>query len=263
MSALRRSRRATSISTSSSRTTSRRSPIRSCPTRRLCAFETPDEEFTTALRRYAGADALAGSSTEQHRIVYEQKRQQALQTMIVWLQHNMANAMDRDLPRSGEAAGHLAPTDPRCKDVREGTDRCDRGAPPRTASRGSLLPGLSRVLGRNYEAEATTEPCRPPSSPEFATRRPTALGAKVLTSLGLADMNGQIVTDGEFAKALLGALDSTSGKALKNRAEMLTERDPRGAHVGAMAPRALVACRCRCRALPRRAARARLPGRTS
>ena len=34
---------------------------------------------------------------------------------------------------------------------------------------------------------------------------PTALGTKVLTSLGSIDMNGQIVTDGEFAKALLGA----------------------------------------------------------
>ena len=47
---------------------------------------------------------------------------------------------------------------------------------------------------------------------QVATRRSTALGTKVLTSLGLANMNGQIVTDGEFAKALLGALEAPAAR---------------------------------------------------
>ena len=129
---------------------------------------------------------------------------------------------DGDVPRRDQAAGHLAPTDPGGQDIRKGADRCDRGPCARAAFRGTL-PRLSAVLGRDHEAELRRTVQAAIS--QVATRRPTALGTKVLTSLGLADMNGQIVTDGEFAKGLVTALDRAGGKAL-NRSEILTERDP-------------------------------------
>ena len=41
-------------------------------------LEHPDEEFTSALRRFAGASALAAESTAAHRAVYDEKSQTAL-----------------------------------------------------------------------------------------------------------------------------------------------------------------------------------------
>src|SRR5207244_4149868 len=40
-------------------------------------LDNPDEEFKAALRKYAGANALAGESTVTHRAVYEDKRSAA------------------------------------------------------------------------------------------------------------------------------------------------------------------------------------------
>ena len=181
----------------------------------------PDEEFTAALRRYAGADALAGSSTEQHRLVYEQKRQQALQTMVVWLRQNMANAMTVTYRGETKALGTWLQQIPGAKtSVKAQIDAiAARALEPHFDERYPGYPAFSAEITKQ-SFDGTVQA----AISQVATRRPTALGTKVLTSLALADMNGQIVTDGEFAKALLTALDGTGGKAL-NRSEMLTERD--------------------------------------
>ena len=221
-SARRRSRRGTSTSTSSSRTRSPRSPTRSWPTRPSSGSQSPDDEFTTALRRYAGADALTASSTEQHRLVYEQKRQQALQTMVVWLRQNMANAMTVTYRGETKPLGTWLQQIPGAKtSVKAQIDAiAARALEPHFEERYPGYPAFSAEITKQ-SFDGTVQA----AISQVATRRSTALGTKVLTSLGLADMNGQIVTDGEFAKALLAALEGSGGKAV-NRSELLTERDP-------------------------------------
>ena len=53
----------------------------------------PDDDFTEALRRYAGAVALEAESTGQHRTVYAQKHQEHLKAMVAWLQQHMGDAV--------------------------------------------------------------------------------------------------------------------------------------------------------------------------
>ncbi|MFN2469626.1 MAG: DUF6079 family protein [Gaiellaceae bacterium] len=182
----------------------------------------PDEEFTTALRRYAGADALTARSTEQHRLVYEQKRQQALQTMVVWLRQNMANAMTVTYRGETKPLGTWLQQIPGAKtSVKAQIDAiAARALEPHFEERYPGYPAFSAEITKQ-SFDGTVQA----AISQVATRRSTALGTKVLTSLGLADMKGQIVTDGEFAKAVLIALEGSGGKAV-NRSELLTERDP-------------------------------------
>ena len=49
----------------------------------------PDDDFTAALRRYAGSVALEMESTGQHRTVYGEKRQRYLQDMVAWLKKTL------------------------------------------------------------------------------------------------------------------------------------------------------------------------------
>jgi hypothetical protein len=185
-------------------------------------LESPDDEFTNALRRYAGADALAGSSTEQHRPVYEQKRQQALQTMVVWLRQNMANAMTVTYRGETKPLGTWLQQIPGAKtSVKAQIDAiAARALEPHFAERYPGYPTFSAEITKQ-SFDGTVQA----AIAQVATRRSTALGTKVLTSLGLADISGQIVIDGEFAVALLTALDGAGGKAV-NRSDLLLERDP-------------------------------------
>jgi Family of unknown function (DUF6079) len=191
------------------------------PDETFVRLESPDEEFTSALRRYAGADALAASSTEQHRLVYEQKRQQALQTMVVWLRQNMANAMTVTYRGETKPLGTWLQQIPGARtSVKAQIDAIGaRALEPHFDARYPGYPAFSAEITKQ-SFDGTLQA----AIAQVATRRATALGTKVLTSLALADMNGQIVTDGEFATMLIGALDNASGKAV-NRSELLTERD--------------------------------------
>ena len=56
-------------------------------------LEGQDEEFTVALRRYAGARELARESTADRRPIYEQKARAAQQTMVSWLRSKLPTAM--------------------------------------------------------------------------------------------------------------------------------------------------------------------------
>lgn len=192
------------------------------PDESFMRLESPDDEFTTALRRYAGADALATSSTEQHRLVYEQKRQQALQTMVVWLRQNMAHAMTVTYRGETKPLGTWLQQIPGAKtSVKAQIDAiAARALEPHFEERYPGYPSFSAEITKQ-SFDGTVQA----AIAQVATRRSTALGTKVLTSLGLADMSGQIVTDGEFADALITALGAAGGKAV-NRPELLSERDP-------------------------------------
>jgi hypothetical protein len=192
------------------------------PDETFVRLESPDDEFTAALRRYAGADALAGSSTEQHRPIYEQKRQQALQTMVSWLRKNMANAMSVTYRGDTKPLGTWLQQIPGAKTtVKAQIDAITaRALEPHFDARYPGYPAFSAEITRQ-SFDGTVQA----AIAQVATHRSTNLGTKVLSSLGLIDLNGQIVTDGEFAKALMSALQQAGGKAV-NRSELLTERDP-------------------------------------
>lgn len=192
------------------------------PDETFLRLESPDDEFTTALRRYAGADALAGRSTEQHRLVYEQKRQQALQTVVVWLRQNMANAMTVTYQGETKPLGTWLQQIPGGKtSVKAQIDAiAARALEPHFEQRYHGYPSFSAEITRQ-SFDGTVQA----AIAQIATRRSTALGSKVLTSLGLLDINDQIVTDGELAEALLKPLEAAGDKAV-NRAELLSERDP-------------------------------------
>ncbi len=142
--------------------------------------------------------------------------------MVGWLRQNMANAMTVTYRGETKPLGTWLAADPWRQDFRQGADRRDRRARSRTTLRGTLS-SLSRV--RSEITNQTFDETVQAAIAQIATERATAVGTKVLTSLSLLDRNGHIVTEGEFANALLAALEGPDGKAL-NRSDMLIERDP-------------------------------------
>ena len=83
----------TSTFTSCSPMTRLISQTRKKPDEVFFRLASPDDDFTDALRRYAGAVALEGESTGQHRTVYAEKRQRYLQVMVQWLRAHMGDAV--------------------------------------------------------------------------------------------------------------------------------------------------------------------------
>ena len=160
----------------------------------------PDEEFTQALRRYAGAAALESESTGQHRTVYQEKRQRYLQEMVAWLKKHMGDAVT--VTYQGEVkplASWLAGAQgPRAK--RERADRHHRGVGAQLALRGPL-PGLPELR----RADHTLEPCRDVKQAlnQIVTGRPNALGGKVLAALNLVDLEGNLIDTGASPTELL------------------------------------------------------------
>ena len=71
-------------------------------------LEGQDDEFTGALRRYAGARELARESTADRRPIYEQKAREAQQAMVSWLRSKLPMAMSVTLPRREEDPRRVA-----------------------------------------------------------------------------------------------------------------------------------------------------------
>lgn len=192
------------------------------PDETFIRLDYPDDEFTNALRRYSGADALAASSTEQHRLIYEEKRRRALQEMVVWLRRNMANAMTVTYRGDRKPLGTWLQQIPGAKSsVKAQIDAiAARALEPHFEARYPGYPVFAAEITRG-SFEGTVQA----AIAQIVTRRATALGSKILGSLRLVDVNGNVVIDGEFATQLLEALETTGGKAV-NRSELLAERDP-------------------------------------
>lgn len=185
-------------------------------------LEKPADEFTADLRRYAGATALAGESTTTHRTVYEDKARVALQSMVTWLRKNMGDAISVTYrgvkqPLSVRLA---AVTGPRAS-VKQQVDSIAASAlVPNFESRYPGYPKFAAEITRGNLLESARQ-----ALTYISPGRRTELGAKVLQSLGLVDMAGELVDTGEFAAALRESLASSGGKAL-NRSELLVQRDP-------------------------------------
>jgi hypothetical protein len=186
-------------------------------------LEGQDDEFTAALRRYAGALELAKESTADRRPIYEQKAREAQQDIVSWLRTNLSTAM------SVTYRGDKRTIDEWLKVV-EG-DRASVAQQLRSITAHILVehfeerfPGYPKFgveitpanLGQAVQASLTqlADPARA-----------TTASRKLLASLSLLGSDDAATADGEFAEALLKKLEDAGGKVV-NRSELLSERDP-------------------------------------
>jgi Family of unknown function (DUF6079) len=183
----------------------------------------PAEEFTAALRRYAGATAKAKESTQTHRPVYEDKARRALQDMVAWLRSNMATAMTVTYRGETKPFGTWLATVPgeRSK-VQDQIDAVASTAlADHFASRHPGYPRFSRrITPSTLEADVRV------ALTQIASRRPTGAGTAMLESLELLAPNGaELRADGTYAAELLAKLDAAGGKVV-NRSDLLQPLDP-------------------------------------
>lgn len=182
----------------------------------------PADDFTDALRRYAGSAALEAESTGQHRTVYAEKRQRHLQSMVTWLKTNMGSAVT--VTYQGETqpvAAMLASSQGSRATVKDQIDTIAATAlAAHFEDRYPGYPAFGVQLTRANLAESVKQALQ-----QVVTTRSNVLGSKVLAALGLLDVQGNLVADGPQAARLLAEVAGADGQAV-NRGELLAERDP-------------------------------------
>lgn len=183
----------------------------------------PSDEFTTALRRYAGATAKAKESTSTHRPVYEDKSRRALQEMVAWLRSNMATAMTVTYRGEIKPLGTwLALVPGERSKVQEQIDAV--AATALADHFGARYPGYPRFSRRI--TPSTLEADVRVALTQIASRRPTGAGTAILEALELLALNGtDLRPDGTYAATLVAALDAAGGKVV-NRSDLLKPLDP-------------------------------------
>jgi len=186
-------------------------------------LEKPDDEFTNALRTYAGAHALAIESTAQNRNIYDDKARQALQSMVSWLRKNMGEAVSVTYQGKRQPLqAWLAAATGSTGSVKAQVDMIASVAiAPYFESRYPGYPKFAADVTRDNLPESVRQALQHIAAPN----RKTDLSTKILLSLELADMKGSINADGRFAKGLVEELGKASGKVV-NREDLLFERDP-------------------------------------
>jgi Family of unknown function (DUF6079) len=182
----------------------------------------PDDDFTEALRRYAGSVALETESTGQHRTVYAEKRQRYLQEMVAWLRKHMGDAVT--VTYRGEVkplASWLAGAQGPRSTVKEQIDTIASSVlAPHFEDRYPGYPTFGVQVTRANLAETVKQ-----ALVQVVTGRPNALGGKVLAAVNLVDVLGNLVDDGPFARHLIDQITGGGGRAV-NRGELFVERDP-------------------------------------
>lgn len=182
----------------------------------------PDDEFTDALRRYAGAVALEAESTGQHRTVYAQKHQAHLKAMVAWLQQHMGDAVTVTYEGdTSSVASRLATSQGSRTTVKEQVDAIAAAAlAPHFEDRYPGYPPFGVQVTQANLAETVRQ-----AMAQVITTRSNQLGSKVLTALGVLDLQGNLVADGPHAAHLLTQVAEGAGQAI-NRGEFLDEREP-------------------------------------
>ncbi len=182
----------------------------------------PDDDFTEALRRYAGAVALEMESTGQHRTVYAEKRQRYLQDMVAWLKKHMGDAVTVTYQGNIKPlASWLASAQGPRSTVKEQIDTIAASVlANHFEGRYPGYPTFGVQVTRENLAETVKQ-----SLSQVVSGRPNALGGKVLAALNLVDVQGSLVDDGPFAAHLLDQVANAGGRAV-NRSELFAERDP-------------------------------------
>lgn len=184
-------------------------------------LDNPDEVFTGALRRYAGASALADESTQTHRAIYLDKKDQALREMVTWLRTNMGTAFDVSYrgevkPLNAWLAGGAGPRGT----IKDQVDTIAATAlEPHFDARYPGYPKFSARVTRNNLAESVQQ-----ALTQVASGRSTQNSRAILQSLGLLGSQGDLVVGGEFADSLVQTMVEAGGKVV-NRSDLLSERD--------------------------------------
>ena len=182
---------------------------------------TPDEAFTGALRRYAGAVALEMESTGQHRTIYTEKRQRYLREMAAWLRKHMGDAVT--VTYRGEAkplASWLASAQGPRASLKEQIDTIAASVlAPHFNARYPGYPSFGVPITRANRGENVKQ-----ALIQIVTGRQSATGGKVLAALNLVDVQGNLIDSSPFAVRLLEQVDQGSGRAV-NRGELFAERD--------------------------------------
>lgn len=185
-------------------------------------LQTPDDEFTSALRKYAGATALADESTAANRTVYQEKAKDALTKMTKWLRAHMGTAMTvtyRGTTKPLEA--WLAGASGSRSTVKEQVETIAAGAlASHFDDRYPGYPKFGAEISKTNLAQ-TAKQCLS----HIATGRKTELSAKVLQSLDVLDLQGGFMAEGALSRAVLQRLDGAGGKAV-TRDDLLQQRDP-------------------------------------
>lgn len=181
------------------------------------------EEFTTALRRYAGATAKAKESTATHRPVYEDKARRAHQEMVSWLRSHMATAMTVTYRGETKPLGvWLAQVSGERSSVQAQIDAVASSV--LSDHFGSRYPGYPR-FSRRITPSSLESDVRVALT-QITTRRSTAAGTAILNGLELLAVNQtELRADGTYASTLVDALTAANGKVL-NRGDLLTTLDP-------------------------------------
>ena len=182
----------------------------------------PDDDFTDALRRYAGAVALEAESTGQHRTVYAAKYDRHLREMVSWLRVHMGEAVTvtyRGETRPlGSSPSLVAGPGTSVKERIDGLAATELAAHFET--RYPAYPAFGAQVTRDSLPRTVKQALL-----QVATNRPNELGSKVLAALGLLDVHGDLTASGPYAERLLAQLERSVGHAL-NRGDLFTERDP-------------------------------------
>lgn len=188
-------------------------------------LEKPDDEFTEALRRYAGAVALANESAGASRLVYQEKHQAALSQMIRWLRTHMGEAVSvtyQGVKRTVSEA--LAASAGQRSSIK---DQIDTLAAASLAAHFAVrYPGYPKftvdiTFGRTGNIGETVRQ----AISQLVTQRPTVLGSKALAGLELLKPGSdELVETGTYAQHLVNTLAASGGRAV-TRAELLEQRD--------------------------------------
>lgn len=186
-------------------------------------FDHPDDDFTSRLRTYAGATALAiETAGGERRAIYEDKARSALRSMVEWLRTNMGQAFTVIHQGTAEPlAKWLGDSQGPRKSVVDQintiaaaalADHFETRYPGYPAFKGSV------PIGRQNLGESVKQALHQ------ITGRPTQLGTAILRSLELLDSSGAITNEGTFAHALETEVSAAKGK-VRNRKDLLGERD--------------------------------------
>jgi hypothetical protein len=184
-------------------------------------LEKPEEDFTLALRRYAGAYALERESTGRHRDVYADKRKTALKKMVDWLRSNMGTAISVTYRGDTQPlAAHLSARVEKAS-IKEQLDVVASVVlAGHFADRYPDYPSFTALITKDNLDENVRQ-----ALSQIASGRATVLGSKILESLDLVDSKGNLHAKGAYASQLLMTIEA-AGKKVVNRGDLLTERDP-------------------------------------
>lgn len=183
-------------------------------------LEDPAEVFTTALGRYAAANAKAGETAGETRQGFLARADKFGREAVKWLRDHLSTHVK--VTYQGERkplAEWLASVPGGRRTLKEQLEAIAASAlSPHFDSRYPGYPVFSEQitvanLGSTVQSALGT-----------VASRPSALGKSVLAALGLRDYSEALTVDGEYAKALLEIVKKTAPQAV-NREALLQERD--------------------------------------